>query len=183
MYFVVDLEATCWEKLNFRDRNEIIEIGLVVCNVKGEVTGKFQSFVRPTYSPLLSEFCKNLTNIKQECVDDADSLNIVIPRLKNWVLSEYKIETSNIVWTSFGDWDESCLKRDCQRHRVKYPFGRFINLKELYVKHSGQENDGLIDAVKRNGLEVEGQAHRAIYDAINAAKLARFLIIPEVLSK
>lgn len=180
MYFVVDIEATCWEKRKVRDKNEIIEIGIVLCNIKGDVIDTYQSFVKPKYNASISSFCKKLTNIKQEWIDDAHSLDIVISNISKWAKITYDIELHNIAWCSFGDWDDSCLSRDCDRHRIPYPFGEFINLKDLYADYSGYDQCGLKDALIREGLTWEGEAHRALDDANNARKLAKFLVTPDI---
>lgn len=182
MYFVIDIEATCCEKRNVRDKNEIIEIGLVVCKLNGEKVDTFQSFVRPTHNTILSSFCKNLTNIEQEWIDNSESLNFVLQRLIDWADKKHNIEASKTVWFSFGDWDNSCLIKDCNRHKLNYPFGAYVNLKRLYTEYSDCEQCGLRDAIELENLKWEGQAHRAIWDAINAAKLAKFLVTPDSLS-
>lgn len=182
MYFVVDIEATCWERRKVKDNNEIIEIGVVACSDQGEVLGTFQSFVRPVICPRLSKFCKELTKIRQEWVDAAQTLSFVVPQMQEWAKSDFDIDSASVPWAAFGNWDESCLRRDCERHRLSSPFGRFINLKDLYAEYSGCAQCGLKEALKVENLVWEGKSHRALDDAINAAKLARFLVTAEVLT-
>lgn len=182
MYFVVDIEATCWERRKVKDNNEIIEIGVVACSNDGIVLDTYQSFVRPVISPRISKFCKELTKIRQEWIDAAQPLGVVIPSMKKWAKDKLQVESSDYLWTAFGNWDESCLKRDCDRHNLSSPFGRFVNLKELYAAKSGCQQCGLKEAIKVEGLIWEGKSHRALDDATNAAKLAKFLIVEDVLS-
>lgn len=68
-YFVViDFEATC-DKEKIPQPQEIIEFPSVLVNsVTGEIEGSFQTYVRPTYHPLLTDFCKELTGIQQSQV-------------------------------------------------------------------------------------------------------------------
>jgi len=69
---IFDLEATCWKSGN-KDKMQAIEFGAVQldqCTLK--IVSEFQRFVRPTLEPVLSEFCKELTGIKQEDVNDAE---------------------------------------------------------------------------------------------------------------
>lgn len=173
MYFVVDIEATCWEQSGVRDNNEIIEIGIVASSDSGEVLGTFKSFVRPIISPKLSRFCLRLTKIKQEWIDSADPLEVVIPNIVNWSKDTLKIDSTKCLWGAFGEWDEMCLVRDCNRRRVNPPFGRFLNLKEKYAEFSGNANCGLREAIKNENLVWEGEGHRAFFDAVNASNLAR----------
>lgn len=182
MYFVVDLEATCWEQKNVKDKNEIIEIGLVLCSPEGDILGKFQSFVRPIYNPIISKFCKRLTKIDQQWIDDADPLSIVIPRMMDWIRFQRNINPHDTPWAAFGSWDEICLRKDCDRHALSFPFGRFIDIKELYTNFGGCDQCGLKQAVKRENLVWEGSGHRALDDAINAVKLARFLVMDDIIN-
>jgi 3'-5' exoribonuclease 1 len=71
---VVDLEATCWPPADPRGREdmEIIEIGALLVETPSlEPVDEFDSFVRPLRHPTLSDFCKELTSIDQEDIDQA----------------------------------------------------------------------------------------------------------------
>ncbi|THH14704.1 hypothetical protein EW146_g5650 [Bondarzewia mesenterica] len=80
-FLVLDVEATCLQGTDFQWPNEIIE--WPVCLLKWtdkdkgglasrlQIVDEFRSFVRPTWRPILSEFCTALTGITQEQVDDA----------------------------------------------------------------------------------------------------------------
>jgi len=51
---------------------EIIEIGAVMVEAQGlTVIDEFQTFIKPVRYPILTEFCKSLTSITQEQVDQA----------------------------------------------------------------------------------------------------------------
>ena len=72
-YVIFDLEATCWDsgaKTN-NQINEIIEIGAVKLGENLAQVGTFQTFIKPTKNPILSDFCVELTSIKQRDVDNA----------------------------------------------------------------------------------------------------------------
>ncbi|XP_020086263.1 uncharacterized protein LOC109708820 isoform X4 [Ananas comosus] len=69
-YFVViDFEATCDKDTNPHPQ-EIIEFPSVLVNsVTGQLEASFQTYVRPAYHQLLTDFCKELTGIQQIQVD------------------------------------------------------------------------------------------------------------------
>lgn len=78
----IDLEATCDEDskpgepphqlIVQREDMEAIEIGLTVIDLSSlKVIDQFQSFVRPSLHPALTDFCRKLTTIKQSDVDAA----------------------------------------------------------------------------------------------------------------
>jgi DNA polymerase III epsilon subunit-like protein len=84
-FIVVDLEATCWEKGTRPDRMETIEIGAVRVGGTKWLPGKeFSRFVRPTADPVLSEFCRSLTGIKQADVNDAEPFPSVFHDFLVW---------------------------------------------------------------------------------------------------
>jgi inhibitor of KinA sporulation pathway (predicted exonuclease) len=74
-FVIVDLEATCYDKedktkpKNFD--NEIIEIGAVKLDEKGNEIDRFSKFLKPKNHPVISKFCNELTTITQEDIDNA----------------------------------------------------------------------------------------------------------------
>lgn len=68
-YFVViDFEATC-DKEKVPKPQEIIEFPSVVVNSRtGQLEDSFQTYVRPVCHPILTDFCKDLTGIRQNQV-------------------------------------------------------------------------------------------------------------------
>lgn len=181
MYLVVDIEATCFEEHGVKDKNEIIEVGIIACDKSGATVFSYQSFVRPIINPRLSRFCKKLTGIKQYWVDLANPLDDVLADFVIKYESKCSEGSTKIPWTSYGTWDYLCLRRDCDRRNLGIPFGHYIDLKKLYANHSGFKNCGMLDCLKMEGLEIEGESHRAISDAINASKIAR-LFVPKIMA-
>ena len=65
-YLVVDLEATCWDKEDpIKSSHEIIEIGATLLDKNYHCIDTFDMFVHPKNNYILSDYCKNLTTIKQ----------------------------------------------------------------------------------------------------------------------
>ena len=65
---------------------EIIEFPVVVIDVKAQkVVGEFQTYVKPTIHPKLTEFCTQLTGIKQEQVDAGIPLKEAIERVHSFL--------------------------------------------------------------------------------------------------
>ncbi len=175
LFLLVDLEATCWERRKVRDKNEIIEIGICVCNTDGEILGKYQSFIRPRINPKLSGFCKKLTGISQQDIDAAEILSVVMADVHDWAETKFSADLKTIKWGSWGNWDVACIERDCNRHNLDFPFSDHICLKVLYEELRGVEC-GLKEAVRREGFEWEGSEHRALDDAYNSHKIAKLLL-------
>lgn len=173
-YFVIDLEATCWEQEdNIPDVNEIIEIGLAACDINGNVISTFQSFVKPKINDQLSNFCMNLTKIKQKWIDSARPLIVVQESLENWTKNHFNTDLFNIVWTSWGDFDMKCFKQDCQRNNIRYRLGPHCSSKTLHSQKRKCKKCGVKEALRLEGLTFEGTHHRGIDDAINIARIIK----------
>ncbi|KAB1263049.1 ERI1 exoribonuclease 2, partial [Camelus dromedarius] len=65
---VIDFESTCWNDGKRHRSQEIIEFPAVLLNTStGEIESEFHAYVQPQEHPVLSEFCMELTGIKQVC--------------------------------------------------------------------------------------------------------------------
>ncbi len=113
---VMDLEAMCFKNDMNPEKMEIIEIGAVKLDSKSlKSVDEFSSFVRPIHRPILSDFCKELTSIRQCDIDKADDFKTVFTRLLDWIgESSYRI-------ASWGEYDIKQLKIDCKRHGISFP--------------------------------------------------------------
>ena len=168
-YIIYDLEATCWLGRPPKGINEIIEIGAVCINEYGEVQGRFESFVKPTLSPLLSGFCKKLTSIKQEQVDAARVFPKVLEEFKEWG----EMYDSDFYVCSWGNNDLKLFKEECELHKLDINWlDYYVNLKSQFDGIKGQSVKGTLKRILNNeGFEFTGIQHRAISDAENLAKL------------
>lgn len=184
-HLIVDLEATCWSRegpdgvrwAEFQERNsEIIEIGAVLVT-DGAVERDFTTFVKPTSVPQLSPYCTNLTSIRQEDVDAAETFDLAFPRFVRWV----GLDPAELVFGSWGEFDRIMLQKECLRHGLTYPFVNHVNLKSLFAETYRCKPRGAKRALKKLKLTPEGTPHRGIDDARNIARI--FLKMQEPLSK
>ncbi|MBF4371204.1 exonuclease, partial [Vibrio anguillarum] len=84
---IVDFEATCdeGERSIPRHKMEIIEIGAVKVRLSDfQCIDEYQSLIKPVRTPILTEFCTELTGITQRDVDSASSFYEVITDFFNW---------------------------------------------------------------------------------------------------
>ena len=168
-FIIFDLEASCWLGRPPHGINEIIEIGAVKVNEYGEVLSIFNKFVKPTVNPILSDFCKKLTSIRQDDVDRSRPFPHIIDIFKDWI----DIYDEPYCLVSWGKYDKRQLIADCNLHKLESDWlEHHINLKEQYrsIKNLPDE-PGLKKAVKSEGFEFTGIHHRAISDAENTAKI------------
>lgn len=172
-FIIVDLEATCWENVRSYDRMEIIEIGAALMPTPdSDPTQEFAEFIKPVAEPILSDFCIELTTIKQSNVDSADTFPVVFHRFLDWIGNdEYYL-------CSWGGYDQTQFQIDCNRHDVEIPagFNNHINLKKEFAKMFSVKSCGMKRALSIAGLPLDGTHHRGIDDARNIAKLARMIL-------
>lgn len=168
---VIDLEATCSEDESITGLNmEIIEIGAVWINPKGEILDTFQSFVRPIVNRVLTPFCTELTAITQHQVDGAMTFDQVAPLLQTFAMKHTSAES---IWASWGNYDRAQFEHDSHRHKVENPVAHLphANLKKLFAKQRKIKRVGMMAALQITGIEHAGKCHRALDDASNIAKL------------
>lgn len=168
---VVDIEATCWEgDPPAGQRNEIIEIGIVVLNLDTlERTGKRSIMVRPEHSEV-SEFCTRLTGITTE----EAATGITFREACDLLRSEY--HTDSRPWASWGDYDRKQFQKQAVG-TVRYPFSsRHTNAKQVYADAYQLKRAGMARALRHAGLPLEGAHHRGADDAWNIAALISRLV-------
>jgi len=173
---VIDFEATCWRGHPPKGMyNEIIEIGISGVNYKTkEIVFKDTIIVKPEHSEI-SDFCTELTSIDQELIDkEGVSFDRACQILRD------KFRSRDRIWLSWGEYDKNQIQRDCDLKKVENPFGRVhFNLKPLFSFAFGIRQDlGVAGALEHLGMDFEGNAHRAIDDAYNTAKILQKTFIP-----
>lgn len=174
-YLILDLEATCCDQETIkRHQMEIIEIGAIMVAAQDlTVIDEFQTFIKPIRYPVLTEFCKSLTSITQEQVEQAPGYVEAIALLQQW-LSNYP----NGVFGSWGDYDRNQFKQDSRFHNIPFPIAYpHANLKQVFSEAQGlPKRYGMAEALQLAGIALEGTHHRGIDDARNIAKLLPFIL-------
>lgn len=168
-FVIFDLEATCWRGPAPNGQNEIIEIGAVRMDIGGEYLGEFRQFVKPVLNPLLSPFCKSLTGITQEQVNAAQTYKYVIRDFIDWG----RVEDEHTFLISWGENDKLYLHNDCKLHKIDSIWLKnHIDLKK-HFRHLKRLNNyvSLKRAIQLEGMEFEGDRHRAFDDAYNLSRV------------
>ncbi|GJJ70550.1 3'-5' exoribonuclease 1 [Entomortierella parvispora] len=112
-YLCFDVEATCEKGFSFEFPNEVIEFPVVLLDGSTlEVVDEFQSYVRPTYRPTLSEFCVELTGIQQETIDAAPTFTEMLILFDEW-LTKHGIILGEHPLAHLGQ----CTKEKTQKNR------------------------------------------------------------------
>lgn len=175
---VVDLEATCDEGNRMpADQMEIIEIGAVWATRGGRILDEFQAFVRPVLHPRLTDFCRQLTGIRQVDVDAAALFPEVAVKLARFAELHRAASLGAPIWGSWGRYDARQFERDCARHAAPHPMPGFehVNLKSGFARSRRIKEVGMSRALQMAGLQLEGKHHRGLDDARNIARLLPFV--------
>lgn len=175
---VVDFEATCSkDNVDFpRHEMEILEIGCVILDENNEDRGRYQAFIRPTKNPILTDFCKELTTIKQSDVDSADTFVNVMIEFQKWISET--CGRNDYTFYSWGNFDKNILKRQCAEENLRdvKMLNNHVNAKEEFAKHNKIKPCGVGSALKYKKMEFEGTQHRALDDSINIARLIMSMV-------
>jgi 3'-5' exoribonuclease 1 len=168
---VVDVEATCDDGGRIQPHEmEIIEIGAVKVRLEdGEILSTFRSFVRPQNQPMLSDFCKQLTGIRQREIDSAAFFTEVLKAFQSWLNHPFW------TWASWGDFDRTLLERELERAEEDPIFAEHMNLKAIAKECWDLKKTGMKEALGHLGLAPIGTHHRALDDAKSVAQLVPLL--------
>lgn len=166
---VVDLESTCWSTPEEMAANtsEIIEVGVCILNViTGEISRPAGLIIKPKHSKI-SPFCEELTSITQAMVDEGVSFESAISVLK----SDYGI--SRRMMAGYGNYDQTMMNKQCISYDIKPPFGpTYLNISAMAtLKLKAAKRVSLKHALAGFGLTFEGQQHRGVDDATQAARV------------
>lgn len=170
-FFVVDLEAQCWDDNNERPlgyEQEIIEIGIVRIDLQTLEIHKCEEFLIRPRNMLISKFCEDLTSITE---DQLKEKGVDLGYATKRIIQKYA--TSHAPWGSWGSYDARHLGRECERLSVKSPMSScHVNIKSIVCPFFGWKKElGLQAAMDALGMEMEGTHHRGNDDAYNTARV------------
>jgi len=156
---IFDLELTCWETREEHLIPEIIEIGAVRLDLKSrQVIDEFSTLVKPKMNPVLSEYCTQLTGIKQSDLKGVGQFPEAYAHFMNWVGSHHK----SVLAAWGNDWSD--LTRDCKLHGLEIRHTHeIINVKTLFALRHGKM--GLDRAMNLLNQEFTGNRHRGLDDS------------------
>lgn len=181
MIIVFDLELTCWgEEDNPPDPwREIIEIGAVKVDLTdGTLHDTFEMKVRPVFFPQVSDYCTQITGLKQEDFKGAIQFREAYAHFVKFCGSRH-----NNFLAAWGT-DPRSLETNCAKHglEIKHPYEHW-NLKKMFdARHTGTRKGngmGLAKALLHTNITPYGQPHKALCDAINAARVMVKIFHPD----
>ena len=154
----------------------ILSIGAVICDNKLKVIDTYYKTVKPILNEHLSDFCKELTGITQEEIDNSDDLNTISLEIIE-ILNKYNIKNA-LVW---GGGDFTSVNYDFKLHREQeLPCNNIKKLKKnikniepyLTERINIPTHIGLMNVVKKLEIDTENlNNHNALDDAVLLSKL------------
>ncbi len=174
---ILDFEATCDRLVPLRPR-EIIEFPSVLLSLSTrQEVDEFESFVRPHHNPVLTEFCIELTHIRQADVDGADLFPEVLRAHRAW-LDRHGLDEKNALIVTCGDWDlgtmfpAQCAVAVPPIEDLPPIYVRWQNLKRAFCQVTGRPKaSGMAGMLRELNLPLQGKQHRGIDDCRNLARL------------
>ena len=181
---VLDFEATCEERSRKSDwdpyRPEIIEFPVCLIDTQAlEVVATFQRFVRPVEQPVLTNFCTELTSIRQEQLEGQPTIGEVMVDFERWC-NEHGLTPENCCVATCGDWD---LRRMWSKQVALCPelntpalFKQWCNLKVIFSRQEGLKAPGMMGMLRHAGIPHVGIHHRGIDDVRNLCELTLWML-------
>jgi inhibitor of KinA sporulation pathway (predicted exonuclease) len=101
--------------------------------------------VRPVAHPNLTDFCTELTGIRQEMVQDQEPFPAVLARFTAWYDS-HGLSPGSAALVTCGQWDlATMLREQCLLSGLQLPHmldvaatGAFVNIKRTFQKQTGK---------------------------------------------
>jgi inhibitor of KinA sporulation pathway (predicted exonuclease) len=173
---VVDLEATCWEEGPIpHPDSEIIEFGLALYSVQERKIESAESYYVQPVSSEISEYCRQLTGITPFLLK---SKGVPLVEACDKIREKYQLDSNQLTWASWGDFDRTFLHHQCEKLGVEFPFSQtHLNLKNLFaIKMQLEYEVSLKKAFSMLPMIQEGRAHSGMDDAINTARVLEYVL-------
>ena len=171
---VIDVEATCTDDSEFpRSEMEIIEIGANILDMDNgfSIIDSFALLIKPSIHPTLTDFCTDLTSIKQHQVDNASGFKKSFNQFLKWMRYHQNI----CAWGSWGRFDKTQISIDCKRCDISEDLSALphINILDMYRTENNVISKDLYKAIYSRKLMCIGVRHRASDDVSNITRLVQ----------
>ncbi len=170
IHVFIDLEfCTCFRKSSPL-RTETIEVGAVKTDEDFNIIGEFDRLVRPDFCSSIPSAERNLTGITWAMVENESSFCDVMEDFVKWMgTDDYMIYS----------WSNNDPVQVLRESRVKgFPaaamgmFKKWVDFQQTFMTAVGMKNQiSLERAIELADLYFIGEAHRAVVDSYNTARL------------
>lgn len=189
-YIVVDLEMNNAGKKNRRQGyapSEVIEIGAVLLDENFTEISAFRTYVKPQLCSRILPNITSLTGITDTMVKNAPPFKEAFQMFTDWCLGTgtdfaiYSWSPSDYLQIAKEMQLKNYEPEERERIITDVPWQDF---QKVFDEHLGFERQiSLSTALDMAGLEFEGRAHDALYDARNTAALFSAFHDPDMFEK
>lgn len=159
-------------------RGEVIQIGAVVLDGNFRVAGRFSTFVKPRFSHV-TEFISTLTGIREGDIEDAPDFDAAMESYLEWLFSivgESRFATYCWSGKDHGQLSEETRLKAESRDDFLENLDTFVDLQRTFGEVLGTKKTvGLETAIRFCHEEFVGNAHNALFDALNTAVILKKL--------
>lgn len=151
---------------------EIVQIGAVMLDENMNIIKEFKTFVKPEFG-MITKKCTRLTGIKQSDVHIAGTFETEIARFLNWI-GELISDTVIYSWSSsdFYQMKNECMEKGIKEKRLNVLFANWVDFQKDFGNLLGLTwQVSLKNAMQSMDMTFVGNAHDALYDAMNTASL------------
>jgi len=175
-FLVLDFEASCDDKTKVKGfKNEVIEFPTVAINAKTmKIDHTFHYYVKPKMNPILTDFCKDLTGIQQDWVDNGLDFKECMKLHNQWMMEHFIEKNLKFAFVVCGDWDlKIMIINQCKMDKLSVPsyFSEWINIKKMYAQIYNKPVRGMTSMLRDMNLQLEGRHHSGIDDCKNIGRV------------
>ena len=133
-----------------------------------------QTAQKPIHNPILTDFCKELTAITQEEVNNGIEFKQALRNHMEWLM-EHGVDMENLIFTTCGRWDlKTALPNNLKLFNLeragKY-YKKIINIKDEYKKFYKFKTINLVEMLEKINEGFDGRLHSGLADTRAVGKL------------
>lgn len=180
---VIDLEMNnavkvYSDKVESNNIREIIEIGAILLDNENNEIDRFQTYVKPSLAEIHKRITK-ITGITNEMVENAPDIIKAFEMISKFI-NKYT-DADNIVICTWSNNDTYAISKEIE---VKGLFDEsllrlvdnFVDIQQIFNSRINFDNRvNLSKALELIGEDFEGTAHGALADAINTARIYKYM--------
>ena len=183
MYYIFvyfEMNPVSKDEKEFKEKcpSEIIEIGAIILDDKYNEISTFKRYVKPEHNDSISKKCEELTGISNQTLEESKTFSYVLAEFLNWCIYNAGRNSYEVYAWSENDLDqiknEISAKNIAINTEIKWMLNNWKDYQRKFCDLIGLKNPiSLAKAIEAINIDFRGQAHDALYDAINTAEIFR----------
>jgi len=170
-FILFDTEYTCWEGSMERkwsgnnEFREIIQISALKIDKNLNIIDRFNLMVKPTFNPILSQYCINLTHLNTDDVLNGKSYKDMLRKF------EVFNDSGHIKSWSWGNDIHVMIENNTLNNTTQQRVDSFFDLSEVFkLENIDTGNSSSGELASYLGIDVSGHVHNAEFDTLSLFK-------------